>query len=196
MIVPNLSKYYNLAEYIEKNDFQYTAPVGLNLQHIISIESALNLALPILSQRKFARFTSGMCKPLVTRVPIAWTPGFHVSNQPVQIDPDLFLLHLKFMDHNLALAKQKQTREMTWSERSITASHGVHHRYDDERFIREGFLDPNNIATHPDYGVQPFEFSEEIERLKAEVVFAGGFYHTPQFPGKIVELPQYMRTAL
>ncbi len=195
MLVPDRVKYSGLKDYLEKNDFKHVAPVGLNVQHIISLEPPLNLAWPILQQRRFGRFTGSMCKPLITRVPIIWGTGFHASDQPINIDPDLFLLHLKYMDYEIALKKQKLTREMKWAASSIAANHGAHARYDDERFVREAFLDPNNLATSKQHGVEPFEFAGEIERLKAEVVHRDGIYYTPHFTGKVVEIPEPMRNA-
>jgi len=195
ILVPNLGKYGNLDDYLKRNDFRCVAPVGLNVQHIISAEPPLNLAWPILRQRRFARFTSSMCKPLITRIPIIWETGFHAANQPINIDPDLYLLHLKNMDYEIALKKQKLTREMKWAASSLAANHGAHARYNDERFVREAFLDPNNLATDKSHGIQPFEFSKEIEKIKAEVDHRDGIYYPPVFTGKVVELPASLRTA-
>jgi hypothetical protein len=195
MLVPDLCIYSDLKDYVERNDFEYTAPVGLNLQHIISLEPPLNLALPILQQRRFARFSAAMCKPLITRVPLIWSTGFHASDRPIRIDPNLFLLHLKSMDYDIGLQKQKLTREMAWAASSIRAGHGAHARYDDDRFKREFFLDAQNLVTNPSHGVKPVEFSKEIERIKSEVVYAQGIYHGPHFLGKMVELPEHLRSA-
>lgn len=195
ILVPDLAKYDNLKDYIEKSDFEYIAPVGLNLQHIITIEPPLDLSKPILQQRRFVRFSGSMCKPLITRVPIAWGTGFHACDQPVRIDPGLFMFHIKLMDYEVALMKQKQTREMKWAASSLAANHGAHARYDDERFIREGFLDPNNLATSPQHGVLPFGFSNEVERFKAETVHRDGMYYGPHFNGRVAEIPEYLRTA-
>lgn len=195
MVVPDLGIYKDLNDYLERNDFEDIAPVGLNVQHIISLEPPLNLASPILCQRRFAKFTPGMCKPLITRVPIVWATGFHASDQPVNIDPNLFNLHLKPMDYDIGLKRQQLTREMAWAASSLAAGHGAHARYDDERFIRELFLDANNLATSPQHGVQPFEFSQEIERIKSEVVYRDGIYYGPHGSGKVVEIPERLRGA-
>jgi len=194
-LVPDLQKYNDLKDYLERTEFEYTAPVGLNLHHIMSREPPLNLALPILSQRRFATFTAAACKPLITRVPLIWETGFHACDRPVRIDPNLFLVHLKSMDYEIGLQRQKLTREMAWAASSMRAGHGAHARYDDERYIREFFLDPQNVATNPSYGVQEFEFSQEIERLKSEVVHRSGIYSGPQFNGRMVEIPAYLRAA-
>jgi hypothetical protein len=136
-----------------------------------------------------------MCKPLITRIPLEWGTGFHACNQPIRIDPNLFLLHLKHFDYDISLKRQQLTREMRWAASSLAANHGAHARYDDERFIREAFLDPNNLATSAQHGIQPFEFSEEIARMKAEVVHRDGIFYGPHFNGKLVELPDSFRSA-
>ncbi len=138
-LVPDLSSYQDLKHYLDRSEFEYTAPVGLNLHHIISQEPALNLALPILGQRRFATFTAAACKPLVTRVPLTWGTGFHACDRPVRIDPNLFLVHVKSMDYEIGLRRQRLTREMAWAASSMRAGHGAHARYDDERYIRGVF---------------------------------------------------------
>jgi hypothetical protein len=195
ILMPDLRTYDDLGDYLGRNDFEYTAPVGLNLHHIMSLEPPLNLAWPILRQRRFASFTAAACKPLITRVPLRWTTGFHAADRPVRIDPNLFLLHLKAMDCEIGLRRQKLTREMAWAASSISAGHGAHARYDDERYMREFFLDPQNLVTNPNHGVQPFEFSKEIERFMSEVVYRDGIYSGPQFIGRTVEIPEHLRSA-
>lgn len=195
LLVPDLGAYADLKGYIEKNDFDYIGGVGLNLTQITSLEPPLDLTQPILRQRRFARFGSGVCKPLITRIPLIWGTGFHGCNQPIRIDPSLFMLHLKAMDYGMALRKQKQTREMKWSASSIAAGHGAHARYDDEQLVRELFLDPNNLVTSPHHGVGPFEFSQEIEKIKTEAVCCEGIFVSPFFNGNVVELPERLRAA-
>jgi hypothetical protein len=195
LLVPDLRIYKNLQEYIEANDFDYVAGIGLNVTHIVTREPPLDPSQPILRQRRFAWFGSTACKPLITRIPIIWATGFHACNQPINIDPRLFMFHLKAMDYTLALNKQKQTRRMAWAASSLAAGHGAHARYDDERFVRELFVDPNNLLNHPDHGVRPFEFARELERMKSEATCHEGFYFAPEFKGNIVEIPEELRDA-
>jgi hypothetical protein len=195
LIVPDLGNFTDLKDYLEKGDFEYVAPVGLNLSHIISIEAPLDLSRPILTQRKFVWFAGAMCKPLITRVPIIWDTGFHACNQPIRIDPHLFLIHLKAMDYDVALLKQKMTRGMKWSASSLASYHGAHARYDDDRIVRELFLDANNLVTNPAYGVVPFDFSRDVEQLKSEATFRNGIYYLPHTNTNLAELPDRLRSA-
>lgn len=193
IIVPDLAMYADLKEYIERNDFPYRAGVGLNLTHIISHEPPLDPEKPILQQRNYVWFRSTTCKPLVTRVPISWDTGFHFCNQPINIDPNLYIFHLKAMDYEIALKRQKLTREMKWAANSIAAGHAAHQRYEDERFAREQFLDPNRVVL--EHGVSKFDFSEEIARIEAEVKQHEGLYVFGHWNGKIALLPERLRNA-
>jgi hypothetical protein len=75
--------------------------VGLNVVHLPAAEpQPLDLARPILEQRSFAKFTPLMCKPSVKRIDAGWTDSSHALRAPYAVDPDLFLLHLKFADRD------------------------------------------------------------------------------------------------
>jgi hypothetical protein len=84
---------------------------------------------------------------------------------------------------------------MTWSENAISSNHGAHQRYDDDRFTREFFLDPKNLLTNPNYGVQPFEFSQQISQIVNAEEVREGFHYSPSFNGGLVELPDHLRSA-
>ena len=84
---------------------------------------------------------------------------------------------------------------MKWSAATIATGHAIHQRYDDERFVREFFLVPQNIVADSERGIGPFEFSRDIQRITSEGVYSEGFYLPPEFTGNVVELPEYMRTA-
>lgn len=73
--------------------------VALNLVHAPG-EAPLDLSRALLDQREFAVFTPLMCKPVLKRVPAPWVRASHGIRAPYTIDPDLFLLHLKFADRD------------------------------------------------------------------------------------------------
>ncbi len=70
---------------------------------------------PVGGQRGWVRFTSAMCKPVLTRTPVAWAPGFHSSDQPlalrdaVPVPPALGRPHL-------GLERLRKTRAMPWAD--------------------------------------------------------------------------------
>jgi hypothetical protein len=193
LIVPDLGLYRDLKDYLERMTTDHVAPVGLNIQHVISHEGPLDLRRPILEQRRFCLFAVSMCKPLITRIPLTWSTGFHACNQPINIDPHLFMFHLKRMDYGIAFERHTLTKEMRWADSSLTANHGAHARYDYPRFVREAFLDALNILATK--GTSAFEFQEEIERIRSEAVQRNGIFYPPQIQGRMAEIPEYLRCA-
>jgi hypothetical protein len=171
----------------------YIAPVGLNVQHILSHEGPLDLSKPILEQRRFCMFAGSMCKPLISKVPLVWATGFHACNKPVTIDPNLFMFHLKRMDYGIAFQRHTLTKEMRWAESSLAANHGAHARYDYPRFVRESFFDAINMLTTR--GVSSFDFQAEAEKMQNEAIERSGIYYPPHVSGKIAEIPEYLRDA-
>jgi hypothetical protein len=157
------------------------------------MEDPLDLSRPILSQRRFARFFSGECKTLLSRVPLRWAPGCHSIDRAPNFDQRLFLFHTKLMDFYIAYNRHSKNRQTAWSEESLRLNQGAHHRYSSEQFVRRGFLDPVNTAAADKIG--KFNFDEEIERLTNGIVEQGGFYHTPMDIWKTVEIPDYFRSA-
>lgn len=101
--------------------------IGLDVQHVPSLEPPLDPARSIGDQRGWARFTSAMCKPVLTRKPIAWAPGFHSSDQPLAFAP-LYLFHLHWADHAIGLQRLTNTRAMRWASDAF----GAHQRVTDE----------------------------------------------------------------
>ncbi len=194
LLVPNLSLYIDLSDYLSKTSLEYVSSVGLNVQHIISQEQPIDLAQPILSQRRYARFKSTACKTLISRTPIRWLPGFHCCDKRPQIDKDLFLIHLKLMDYSIAMQRQRVNLETVWSEASVSAGFGGHHRYEYERFVREAFLDPVNMVQQN--RVAEFDFSSQIAEIEARVVEKNGFFLAPNDISVLTRLPDYLRTAL
>lgn len=73
---------------------------GLNVVHVPQHEAPLDLRRPILEQRSYAVFTPLMCKPAVKRVPARWRDSSHGIQARYDIDPGLFMLHLKFADRD------------------------------------------------------------------------------------------------
>lgn len=85
-------------------DRDVIAPLGLNVVHLPQAEGALRPDAPVLGQRHFAQFAPLMCKPSLKRVPAAWRWASHGIEAPFEVDPELFLVHMKFADRD-ALAK-------------------------------------------------------------------------------------------
>jgi Sel1 repeat/Glycosyl transferase family 2 len=191
LLVPDPAKSATLDEYLDRTGYEYASPIGLNVIHMVENEPPLDPTRPLLLQRRFCQFASSLCKPLIARVPLRWEAGFHGCDRAFQIDTDLYLFHIKQIDKDLALQRQRFAREMTWSQQALEARHGAHQRLDDERFVREFFIDPANELRQ---GAAPFNFTTEIARLQAEVREISGAFHVSGFRGPIVEIPERFRS--
>ena len=127
-LVANPFKYGNLDDYCSANQNSVVTAFGLNI-HQIKTDLPLVDNLSILSQRSFARFAAAMCKPLITKIPINWTPGFHSSDHETVFN-DIFLMHLHHYDTQNSLKRLNKTRNMQWA----TLSAGSHQRVSDEEY--------------------------------------------------------------
>ena len=193
LLVPDPAKSARLDTYLWDQPYSYASPVGLNVIHIAEIEPAIDFTRPLLLQRQYGQFRSTMCKPVITRVALTWEPGFHTCNRSPNIDRNLYLFHIKQIDKDEALRRQHIVQQLPWSAADIEANHGAHHRYDDERFVREFFLDPANELRQ--LGAREFAFDPEIARLQGETHERSGIFHLPDFKGPVVEIPRSFRTA-
>jgi hypothetical protein len=110
-LVPDPAHHADLPAYLEARAGQEVlAGVCLNVLHVPGVEpEPLRDDLPVLGQRSFAKFVPVMCKPSVKRVPAAWSDASHGVAAPFGVDPELFLVHLKFADVG-ALERVAQAR--------------------------------------------------------------------------------------
>jgi hypothetical protein len=90
----------SLGDLLDRRGYpEVVGAVALNVVHAPG-EQPLDLSRPVLDQRGYAVFTPVMCKPVLKRVPAPWVRASHGIRAPYAIDPDLFLLHLKFADRD------------------------------------------------------------------------------------------------
>lgn len=98
-LIPDPDLYAGLPEFLAaRADRDVIAPMTLNLVHHVHAEADLVPDQPVLGQRRFAKFIPIMCKPSVKRVPAAWLWASHGIRAPFEVDPELFMVHLKFYD--------------------------------------------------------------------------------------------------
>jgi hypothetical protein len=193
LIVPDPAKSLSIEAHLAAQSYEYTSPVGLNVIHLVDVEAPIDLAQPLLSQRRYCQFEVSMCKPVITRIPLSWQPGFHECDKPIRIDEDLYIFHTKAVDQHLALNRLHVTQNVRWSQKAIEANHGCHHRYDDARFVREFFLD--RVNQFRKLGAQPFEFHAEIARMQRDSFESSGVFRVRPFTGPIAEIPDRFRQA-
>ncbi len=128
ILVPDPDKYADLADFCDRIVHPVVTAIGLNLYHVPE-ERPIQPGKPILSQRKWGRFLFSMCKPLVTKVPIKWVPGFHTADHPMVFD-NLYHFHLHDYDLDVTVKRLAMTREMPWGDGP--ADH--YQRWPDEKY--------------------------------------------------------------
>jgi hypothetical protein len=102
-IFPTLRQYCAAARHDTMTAF------GMNVIHRFHSEPALRYDQPISLQRRSLLALSSMAKPLLTRMPVRWSPGFHTYNGPPVFD-GLFNFHLSYVDQERMLRRQAKRR--------------------------------------------------------------------------------------
>jgi hypothetical protein len=193
-VVPDPEEYAGLTDYIVRMEGDYATCCGINISHIIDREPPIDLEKPILSQRHYGRFQPPSCKTLVGRVPIKWEPGLHTSNRRPNFDRHLINFHLKWMDYGAAVKRHIINQTNVWSDASLAANHGAHHRYDLDRFVREGFLEVANMVRQG--RVESFDFTDAIAEMNAKIVQRSGAFFTQAHVLICVEIPRRFQDLL
>lgn len=98
-LIPDPDRYADLKQFLAaRPDRDVIAPVALNVVHHVGVEPDIDPERPVLDQREFAKFVPKMCKPAIKRIPAPWGYASHGIDAPYEVDPALFLIHLKFHD--------------------------------------------------------------------------------------------------
>ncbi len=129
LLVPDPEVAPDLQSFCDGVEEEVVTAIGLNLEQMEEEPSPPAAALPLLQARRYARFVHAMCKPVMTRVPIRWDPGFHGSDQPMRF-AGLFLFHLRHHDLRVALRRLAKTRSMEWASKE----HDHYQRWEDAQY--------------------------------------------------------------
>jgi hypothetical protein len=123
--------YRDLPSFCAQQTHPTITAIGFDIQHVPAVEPTLDLAAPLGPQRGWMRFTSAMCKPLLTRQPVTWAPGFHSCENPAHFG-QLYLFHLHWADRTLGMQRLRKTRLMPWQDEHA----GSHQRLNDTAWCR------------------------------------------------------------
>ncbi len=129
LVLADPRQFANLPDFCQTAADGTVSAIGFDIQHVPALEPPLDPASSIGSQRGWARFTSAMCKPVLSRQPLEWAPGFHCSNQPVAF-ASLYLFHLHWADQRIGLQRLTKTRSMPWA----AGDFGAHQRLEDRQW--------------------------------------------------------------
>ncbi|HEX6148590.1 glycosyltransferase family 2 protein [Nocardioides sp.] len=100
-LVADPDRHEGLVDLLAKRpDVPVLGAQALNVVHDPQREPSLDPDRPVLGQRRWAKFIPLMCKPALKRTTAPWVAGSHGMTIPFEIDPDLYLFHLKFAERD------------------------------------------------------------------------------------------------
>lgn len=130
LLVADPARYNSLLSYaasVERDGIR--TAIGFDVIHPSSEEPTMDWSRPVSEQRRWLRFSSAMCKPVLIRQPVSWAPGFHCIDAPPRFD-NLYLFHLRYADRDAGLARLARTRTQPWKRHDA----GMHQRMADDRW--------------------------------------------------------------
>jgi Glycosyl transferase family 2 len=157
-LVADPEKYINLVDFCDRMTHPVVNAIGFAIHHVPE-DSPIEPSQPVLGQRRWGRLQFAMCKPLVTRVPIRWTPGFHTANHPMVFD-DLYLFHLHDYDLDVTFQRLAMTRAMSWGD----GPPDHYQRWPDEKY--KAMLD--SICRFKRYADVPFKPDDTFIRPRLQ----------------------------
>jgi hypothetical protein len=144
-VVTDPRHYAGLADYIARLAAPAARCSGFNVVHQPD-EPPLTFDEPILAQRSSWHASHEYSKRLLSRVPLAWSEGFHDEyNAPDDPpDPALMLVHLHRVDYERCLARHRSAAGRDWSADDVARGDGWQNRVvGDEDFNRWFYNGPD-----------------------------------------------------
>jgi hypothetical protein len=116
-LVADPKKYADLRELVaDRPDAKAIGAIGVNVVHRVGVEPPLDPDRPVLEQRRTGKFIQKMCKPAIKRETGHWASGSHGIRLPYEVDPYLYLFHLKFADRDHLDATSTHRQQLTETE--------------------------------------------------------------------------------
>jgi hypothetical protein len=102
-------------------DVGVLSPFAVELVHRTDIcPEPIDFSRPIIGQRPHVRLNASYNKPCITTVPVRWSLGAHYSDFPtLNLDPDIYLFHLRYFD--LETLKARQGRRFAFTRSATDA---------------------------------------------------------------------------
>ena len=122
IVLADPQRHANLPAFCADAEMDTVTTIGFDVQHVPGAEPPLTTGA-LGEQRRWVRFTSAMCKPVLTRRPLVWSAGFHCADAPLAFST-LYLFHLHWADHESGLDRLAKTRNMPWGDEAF----GAHQR--------------------------------------------------------------------
>jgi hypothetical protein len=127
-----------LREYLSGFQEDYVNCLGYEILHLRDREPPLDPGLPIMEQRGYWFAAKGYDKPALATEPLSWKPGFHSrADERWNLDPDLMLIHLHRVDHDICRARHRAWSDWAWSDQDLSRGWAAHNRItEDAEFER------------------------------------------------------------
>jgi hypothetical protein len=129
LVLADPAIYPDLPSFCGQIEIDTVTTIGFDIQHVPELEAPLIPRRPVGEQRSWVRFTSAMCKPVLTKKPLAWSPGFHCADTPMRFNA-LYLFHLHWADSAIGVERLTKTRTMPWQSPAF----GAHQRITDAQW--------------------------------------------------------------
>lgn len=137
-VITDPRQYAGLADYIARMPGPVARCTGFNVVQQPD-EPPIDFDRPILAQREYWHASRQYSKRLLSRVPLAWSKGFHdeYSARDDSPDPSLMLVHLHRADYERCLARHRSSAGRNWSAEDVVRGDGWQNRLvGDEEFDR------------------------------------------------------------
>lgn len=116
-----------LGDYIDRFDEEWVNCLGYEVLHLPDREAPLDLDRPLLAQRRYWFANDGYDKAALASVPVGWKTGFHGrEDERWNLDPDLRLVHLHRIDHDICMDRHVTRRLRDWDAADLQASWAKH----------------------------------------------------------------------
>ena len=116
-IVTPTPEWGTLGEYMDEFAEWFVTCIGYELLHMIDREEPYDPSRPILDQRGYWFANGAYNKSALATEPMSWVPGFHHrTDERLNYDPDLRLIHLHRMDYEICRARHLSRMDDAWSE--------------------------------------------------------------------------------
>lgn len=144
-------RYAGLGAYIAELTRPAARCAGFNVVHQPD-EPPLRFDPPLLAQRRYWHASLLYSKRLLSRIPLRWSDGFHNEyNAPDDPpDPELLLIHLHRVDHDMSLARHQAAVARDWNEADIVNGYGVQNRIVDPREFEDWFYRGADLDAPPE----------------------------------------------
>lgn len=156
----------DLNEEIEKfknSEYMYTNVHSMELVHNMAVEDKFQDGRTITGQRDYWCHFGLNDKPLITKTPLRYGPGFHRCDKPVQFFGEFFMLHLHRFDFEIMLERHK-FRKSRWKF-ADDGELGWHNKISDDEGVKKLLLTDPATGRHHELVRIPENHKEALKHI-------------------------------